>query len=43
MIAYAEPELKCWMPLPRSNPAGAAGGLPDPYEGEEIMEGGAGI
>lgn len=43
VIAYAEPELKCWMPLPRSNSTGVPDELPGPYEGEEIMEGGAGI
>ncbi len=43
IIAYAEPELKCWMPLPQSNPAGRPDVMPDPHEGDDIMEDGAGI
>lgn len=40
VIGYAEPELKCWMPLPTANPAGAAAPspLPDPWQGEKIEE-----
>jgi hypothetical protein len=42
IIAYADPELKCWMPLPSSNAAGPEK-MPEPYEGEELMGDGAGI
>ena len=38
-IGYAEPELKCWMPMPRANVAGAAvSDLPAPWLGEEPEE-----
>ena len=30
IFGYAEPELKCWMPLPE-----ASSGLPAPWEGED--------
>lgn len=43
VIGYAEPELKCWMPLPRANPAGRPDPLPSPYEGDEIELDGSGI
>lgn len=34
IVGYAEPELKCWMPLP-----GAGGGeLPAPWEGKDEQE-----
>ncbi|GAB5506045.1 MAG: hypothetical protein Rhirs2KO_12080 [Rhizobiaceae bacterium] len=42
IIAYAEPELKCWMPLPNSG-AAAGRGFPEPHEGDEVLEDGAGI
>ncbi len=34
VVAYADPELKCWMPLPRAN-AGRAS-MPAPWEGEDV-------
>jgi len=40
IVGYAEPELKCWMPLPRANREKA---LPDPYEGDDIEMDGSGI
>ncbi len=43
VIAYAEPELKCWMPLPQYGSAGSRADLPKPHEGDEVMEDGAGI
>lgn len=37
VIGYADPELKCWMPLPKvglgENPA--LSGMPEPWEGED--------
>ena len=36
VIAYADPELKGWMPLPDAVPGEAAPPLPPPYEGDEI-------
>lgn len=44
IVAYAEPELKCWMPLPRANASIDSGttDLPGPWqEGEELY--GSGI
>jgi len=42
VIGYAEPELKCWMPLPAANrdssPSARPGRMPAPYEGEAIVE-----
>ena len=35
IIGYADPELKCWMPLPGAN---AANALPSPWEGEDEQE-----
>ena len=36
VVGYADPELKCWMPLPR---AGAtAGAMPTPWEGDDAHE-----
>lgn len=31
VFAYAEPELKCWMPLPKAGEAA----MPAPWEGED--------
>jgi hypothetical protein len=36
IIEYAEPELKCWMPLPSANLEGMA--LPSAWEGEDDQE-----
>ncbi|WP_274629427.1 hypothetical protein [Arvimicrobium flavum] len=41
MIGYAEPELKCWMPLPRANAgqdAATIDEMPAPWEGEDVEE-----
>ena len=35
VIGYADPELKCWMPLPDAN---VAAGRPSPWEGEDEHE-----
>jgi len=50
IVAYAEPELKCWMPVPGAGAlpdAPAAPGrpavMPAPYEGEDIEIDGSGI
>ncbi|MDP3896312.1 MAG: hypothetical protein Q8Q62_06520 [Mesorhizobium sp.] len=42
IVGYAEPELKCWMPLPSAN-TGKMPDLPAPFEGEEIEVDGSGI
>lgn len=42
VIAYADPEVICWMPLPGAG-AEPGGDLPAPYEGEEFRGDGAGI
>jgi hypothetical protein len=42
IVGYAEPELKCWMPLPQANP-GSAAAMPEPFEGDEIEVDGSGI
>ena len=34
VIGYADPELKCWMPLPKAN----AAGMPTPWEGEDAEQ-----
>lgn len=31
IVGYAEPELKCWMPMPKAG----SSSLPDPWEGED--------
>jgi hypothetical protein len=36
IIEYAEPELKCWMPLPSANLDAMS--LPSPWEGEDAEE-----
>ncbi len=39
VVAYADPELKCWMPLPKANAGEAAvAELPAPWEGENAEE-----
>lgn len=47
VVAYAEPELKCWMPLPGAGAAAEPGARPDvlpsPYEGDDIETDGSGI
>lgn len=43
IIAYAEPELKGWMPLPGAAPGGAAVPMPAPYEGDDLEFDGSGI
>ena len=43
IISYAEPELKCWMPLPSYGETGGKRGFPAPHEGDDILEDGAGI
>jgi hypothetical protein len=40
VIGYAEPELKCWMPMPS---AGAAQRKPAPWQGDEKELFGSGI
>ncbi|MBX3569136.1 MAG: hypothetical protein KF914_13825 [Rhizobiaceae bacterium] len=37
IIAYADPELKCWMPLPGAG-EGIGGALPDPWQGGDAEE-----
>jgi hypothetical protein len=36
IILYADPELKCWMPLPEASPGQPDAPRPGPYEGEEF-------
>ena len=43
IFGYAEPELKCWMPLPTANVGKQPATLPTPFEGEEIEVDGSGI
>lgn len=47
IIGYAEPELKCWMPLPHvgfGEKGAARGAMPAPWQGEDASElGGSGI
>lgn len=43
VIAYADPELVCWMPMPSPVPGKPAGGMPEPFEGGEIEVDGSGI
>lgn len=35
VIGYAEPELKCWMPLPSAQPGAAR---PAPWQGDRMAE-----
>ena len=37
VIGYADPELKCWMPLPTAN-LDAEADMPAPWEGEDAEE-----
>lgn len=41
VVGYADPELKCWMPLPTA--ATGQPDLPGPYEGEDLELDGSGI
>lgn len=42
VIEYAEPELKCWMPMPAANLGRAS--MPSPWEGNDAPQfGGSGI
>ena len=43
VIGYAEPELKCWMPLPSANLSRASPALPVPWEGDDEYLDGSGI
>lgn len=44
VIAYADPELKCWMPLPSASLSPDPDVLPEPWQGDEMEEGdGSGI
>lgn len=38
IVAYADNELKCWMPLPSANREFGAISLPDPWAGEDVEE-----
>lgn len=42
VVAYADPELKCWMPLPSASAAGPAD-TPAPWQGEDEELFGSGI
>jgi hypothetical protein len=37
VVEYADPELKCWMPLPSAN-LSRGGSLPAPWEGEDAQQ-----
>jgi hypothetical protein len=37
VVEYAEPELKCWMPLPSAN-LSRGDSLPAPWEGEDAQQ-----
>lgn len=41
VIGYADPELKCWMPLPDAAEPAAA--RPAPYDGDDLELDGSGI
>lgn len=45
IVAYADPELLCWMPLPAANPeaVGALPDMPEPWSGDEEELDGSGI
>lgn len=34
IVGYADPELKCWMPLPKAS----AAGMPSPWQGDNTQE-----
>jgi hypothetical protein len=36
VIEYAEPELKCWMPMPSAN--GSRASMPSPWEGDGTQQ-----
>ena len=36
VIEYAEPELKCWMPMPSANRNRAS--MPSPWEGDDAQQ-----
>jgi hypothetical protein len=36
VIEYAEPELKCWMPMPSANLSRAS--APSPWEGDDVQQ-----
>ena len=38
MVGYAEPELKCWMPLPKANLGKESTSMPSPWEGEDAEQ-----
>ena len=39
IVAYADPELKCWMPLPGAGePEGGTAPMPAPWDGEDPQE-----
>ena len=38
IVGYADPELKCWMPLPKANTSGEVSGMPAPWQGEDAEE-----
>ncbi|PWK72848.1 hypothetical protein [Aminobacter sp. AP02] len=38
VIGYAEPELKCWMPLPKANLSKNSAAMPTPWEGEDEQQ-----
>ena len=35
IIGYADPELKCWMPLPQAGVRRDSPAMPSPWEGED--------
>ncbi|SMH54964.1 hypothetical protein [Mesorhizobium australicum] len=43
VIGYADPELKCWMPLPEANAGEPEAPMPGPYEGDDMELDGSGI
>jgi hypothetical protein len=43
IVGYADPELKCWMPMPQASLTQPAGSMPAPFEGDEIEVDGSGI
>lgn len=42
IVAYADTELKCWMPLPAAG-SGQASDIPEPWQGEDEELFGSGI
>lgn len=40
VVGYADPELKCWMPMPGAGQGSAAieGDMPAPWEGDDVQE-----